>query len=82
MRAPEWRIQDENNSTVFESNSIDQDGRRDGGFLEKEPFELKVPRAKLPASGRFELLLTAKAWSTNQVFDFSVWFYHFEPRGK
>jgi hypothetical protein len=82
LRAPEWQIRDEKNAVVLASDSISQEERPVGGIREKEPFQLNIPRGKLPAPGKFELFLKAQAWSTSQSFDFSVWFYHLEPWGK
>jgi hypothetical protein len=82
MREPDWQVQDSKGKTAYESNLIEQEGSTNGIVLDKEPFQLRIPVAKLQTSGTFELVFTAKSWSTNQFSTFNVFFLEQEPWGR
>ena len=82
MRDPGWRVQDAKGKTAYQTNLIEQEGSTNGVVLEKEPFQLKIPIAKLQISGAFDLVFTAKSWSSSESSTFKVSFLEQEPWGQ
>ena len=82
MHDPGWLVQDAKGKTAYQSKLIEQEGGTDGAVMEKEPFQLKIPIAKLQTPGMFELVFTAESWSTNQSSTFHVLFLEQEPWGR
>jgi hypothetical protein len=82
MSDPEWLVRDEKGKTAYQSKLIEQEGGTNGIVQEKEPFQLRIPIAKLQTSGTFDLVFTAQSYSSNQSSTFHVLFLEQEPWGR